>query len=526
MKQEKLRKILHIKSTALLSSAVSGMLTAAAFSFEKLWFLAFFSLIPLLREFLILEQPSRRKISGMIFIYMLAYYIPLLLWIFKLNSVIELEIGNFSEIAIVLSILLIACAMGLFMLLAFLPYPLLSGGATRNIAVFSFLFILGEWLQGILPEASFPWGRIGVILSPFTPYIQSANLLGTLFLSLITVMINGFLALWLRDIKRPAALLAAMGIFFSNTAYGAIREHMLAKNASPDQSALLLQGNYSGLEKWSSDSRAILESYLDMARENIDESISVVVMPESAIPVNFFADDYTRDKLCTFAIQNNVTILMGIFNKTDSKYYNSMIAIYPDGTFSKPYHKQRLVPIGEYLPYSEIITKLVPKISELLGYYSPGTEAAAIETPAGKIGGIICYESIYPQIVRENVEMGGELLVVISNDSWFNDSPALREHHAHSILRAVENNRYLLRCSSTAITSSITPWGEVTKTAPMLERAAIRVNYSLKNEKSLYSMAGDIILIPAVLMYLGALAVYTKNIVVKNQAKKDSQQQS
>lgn len=511
----KFRGILQKKSAALLASAASGIITSLAFSVERLWFLVFFSFIPLFLAILVPEKLSRRKTLSLVFVFTASYYITLLSWMFKLNNVVAIAIGNYSEIAIVLIMTFISLVMGLFMILAFIPYSAVRQGNMNDVFIFSFLFILGEWIQGVLPALSFPWGRIGVIASPFISFIQSSSLFGTLFISLIIVMINGLLAFWFINIKNFTPLFVLIGILSSNILYGIVRQNNLENNTAPEKSALLLQGNYSGLEKWESDSNEVLETYLRLARENLDESISMIIMPESAIPIDFYARTDTQKILSEFANENDLTIIMGILNKSEDIRYNSMIAIYPDGKISKPYNKQRLVPVGEYLPHSNIISKIHPKIPDVIGFYSPGMEAGAIKTPDGKVGGVICYESIYPEVARKNVAFGAEVLAVVSNDSWFNNSPALRQHHAHSIMRAVENNRYVLRSSSTAITSVISPWGKVEKTAPILEPAAIKVNYEMRNAKTLYTLIGDLIILPSLLVYISPIIFKVRKIFKK-----------
>lgn len=514
-----MKSIMNKRHAALIASAASGILTAISFSVEKLWFLCFFSLIPLFSALLHGTTQKRRSISASVFIFSVCYYIPLTLWLFELDKVVEIQLGDWSKPVIFLGILIIALAMGGFMTLAFLPLSVLRRkNQPLNVITISFLFILGEFLQGMLPDFSFPWGRIGVIATPFTQYIQSASLFGCLFVSLITLMINGFIALWLTDLKRPLPLFIAAGIFAANTGYGAVRQYNLKAASAPDKTALLVQGNFAGINKWTFSASDILSTYLQLAQDGLDESISLVVFPESAVPGNF-ADTKAKtlyNAYTDFVKKNDVTLITGVFIKENDINYNSMVAIYPpDGAVSEPYNKRRLVPVGEYLPYLDTISRVFPQLAKLIGYYTPGDECVTIPVSGGTVGGVICYESIFADTVRESVKKGANLLVIVSNDSWFGDSCGVRQHHAHAIMRAVENNRYVLRNSSTAITSAIAPWGEVVSSAPMLERAVLRADYELRSGKTLYTLAGDIIIIPALVLYAAAVVTALRSRLQK-----------
>lgn len=115
------------------------------------------------------------------------------------------------------------------------------------------------------------------------------------------------------------------------------------------------------------------------------------------------------------------------------------------------------MPVGEFIPFEEAVAIILPWVSELRaleGTYFPlafGSENMIFQIPEGKISGIICYESIIPHIAREQSAMGSELLVMITNDSWFGTSAALTQHLAHAQMRAVENGKYLVRAGNTAL---------------------------------------------------------------------------
>ena len=121
---------------------------------------------------------------------------------------------------------------------------------------------------------------------------------------------------------------------------------------------------------------------------------------------------------------------------------------------------------------------------------------------------VICYESIYPRIARSTVRNNAEIISIISNDSWFGKSNAMYQHHNHAILRAVENNRYVLRVSSTGVTSVISPTGQITDYAEPFKEETLKAYVTTIKKRSLYSILGDIIIIPSATIFIYSVILY------------------
>lgn len=465
-----------------------------------------------------------RQWFGAFFAFGFSLYFTLMYWLFELTPVLQEQMSKISaRLLILLAISLSALFLGLFYSLGLTSVCRIASNKNLDVMYFAFLYILGEFLTQCFTPLSFPWARLGAIVTPFTAFIQSANLFGSLFLSFLIVMINGFLCRAVMAIKVPkqciACVAVAVLIFGVNTSYGTIRLENFKKNEEvSSDNAVLVQGNFSGLSKWQMTVEEIMEAYFEEALENIDENTRLVVFPETAAPFRYNEAFERADMLDSFADENDITLVTGVFYGEDDNLYNALICIEPDYVVSEPYYKQVLVPLGEYIPFADFLMQHFPEIFEIIGYVEPGDESGAISTQQGRIGGVICYESIYPSIVRSTVNDGAEIITIISNDSWFGESPALRQHHAHAILRAVENERYVLRASSTAITSAIDSRGNVIEVAPMLEKSAIKVNYNLNSDRTLYSYVGDIVLLPNILLVAYSIYISLKRRCnVKNQ---------
>jgi len=169
----------------------------------------------------------------------------------------------------------------------------------------------------------------------------------------------------------------------------------------------------------------------------------------------------------------------------------SAIVVGPDGRELLQYDKMHLVPFGEYVP-AWAFPNLIGKITTEVGNFVPGTSYRVAQTPEGAIGVFICYEDIFPQLVRRITRAGARVLVNISNDAWFGDSSAASQELEMASLRAIENRRYLLRATNDGITAAIDPYGRIEKQIPRYERAAMTAGFGYRGDATFYTRHGDV----------------------------------
>ena len=483
--------------------ALSGALTALSFTFEGLWGISFFSLVPLIIACLTDKTRKKRRIVLNLMLFSFFFYPILLHWLYPMICTHSGTTPFISRLLFAGGMIFICLIMGAYFSLALIMFQKLKKGTLADVIFFSFMFIFAEWLQEVLYPAAFPWGRLASIVTPFTSFIQSASILGSLFVSLLIVIINGSIAYALINIKNKKRFLSAVGlaagIFAANTLFGMT---VSSRELDPQLDVTMIQGNFSGDVKWETSAEEILDTYIELTEKNITSETELVIYSETAIPLDFFMNDDYRKRIISLAVENRVTIIIGILWTEGSLNYNSMIAVNPDGSLSNIYNKQKLVPVGEYIPCRSIFGGLAESIFERSAEFEEGEKPYPLYTDMCDVCPIICYESIFPSIAREAVKQGGEYIAVGSNDSWFGTSIALYQHHSQSILRAVENRRYLLRCSSTGITSIISPYGEITATVPKLERCALNGKFDRLTGTTLYNRIGDIIIVPSVIFIL------------------------
>lgn len=477
---------------------LNGALIGVIYSIEGIFWGIFAGLIPFCMVIL-----KKEKKDSYIWGYAIGYYGISLHWMYALAARLPVSYGTGAAV-MTAAILLLTLILSFLFWLVFYPISYVLKGNSWDLLKIAFFYMAAEWLPGVLPFVSFPWFRLGTVITPYEAAIQTASLFGSLYLSFFIVLVNGLIAWILCSGKADMGFLTAAILITASLFYGEFRLKVpIQSGEAREFSVLLVQGSHGGMEKWNMSETELFEEYLRITKETPLKNISLIVWPETAVPVRLSKEKSMAGRLKALCRETGSEILMGALDG-DETAYNTMYHITPSGVSSTVYHKQVLVPFGEYLPMAGMLKKILPDLAAFLekNSFEPGTESILFSTKAGDAGGIICYESIFPQIARNAVKAGAEYLVIVSNDSWFGTSAALKEHHAHAILRAVEQNRYVLRSSNTGVTSAISNKGQILKKAPLLKAAAIKTTAQPLTTKTLYCQTGNIIILPAILLWL------------------------
>jgi apolipoprotein N-acyltransferase len=170
--------------------------------------------------------------------------------------------------------------------------------------------------------------------------------------------------------------------------------------------------------------------------------------------------------------------------------YNSASLVSPAGEWVQRYDKIHLVPFGEYVPFRSVFG-FAGGLTKEVGDFSRGTSRSPLYAGNTRIGVFICYESIFPDEVRQFAAQGAQVFVNISNDGWYGDSGAYAQHLKQSRMRAVENARWLLLDTNTGVTASVDPYGRIVASVPRKVRTALRAPYGLSSVTTFYTRHGD-----------------------------------
>ncbi len=386
------------------------------------------------------------------------------------------EYGNSSvPVAILLTIIFVA-GLALFHGLAFWFWGKLAPEKPlRRLILFPAIWILGDWLRGWL-LTGFPWLYLGTAhtdgpLAGLAPVVGVHGV--TLWIIVTGVAPIGIF--WLSRHKRyPAAALAAVITLAPWFAAPALNRVDWTHISTEPTSFAAMQGNIPQLIKWDPQFlKDQIVAYLGMTEDYWDTDL--ILWPETAIPL----PQDQAGKIIGFIdeqLGEHSTLITGIPWHTfssqteDFTYHNSIMAI---GNGEGVYHKQKLVPFGEYVPMQGLLRGLIGFFDLPMSSFSPGPAYQGPLIANGmKIMPFICYEVAYPDFVAAN-SRGADILLTISNDGWFGDSIGPLQHLQIARMRALETGRYMLRGTNNGVTAIIDNKGQITETIPHFQRATL-----------------------------------------------------
>jgi apolipoprotein N-acyltransferase len=270
----------------------------------------------------------------------------------------------------------------------------------------------------------------------------------------------------------------------------------------------LVQGNVDQAEKWDPRRAAdIFETYLRMTNEAIAGGAELVIWPEASMPFTFEEDRGPAERVRRTAQRARVSILLGsneIERGPVRHLYNSAFLVRPDGATGGVYRKMHLVPFGEYVPLQQLLFFAAPLV-EAVSAFSPGEAPVLLAIGEHRVSTAICYEVVYPALVRRFVTEGSELLTTITNDAWFGPSSAPYQHFQQAAMRAIENGRYLVRSANTGISGVVDPYGRVVTESRLFEPAVITADARLLKNATVYARTGDLFAYACAVMTLALL---------------------
>jgi apolipoprotein N-acyltransferase len=183
--------------------------------------------------------------------------------------------------------------------------------------------------------------------------------------------------------------------------------------------------------------------------------------------------------------------LLGYIGRIGESPSNSAALLDPSGSIISRYDKMHLVPFGEYVPLKDLLF-FAEKLVAQVGDFTPGTQYTISSLDGHRVSTAICYESIFPGLVREFVKGGSELIVVITNDGWFGESSAPFQHLRMGVVRAVENRRYIVRAANTGISTIIDPYGRMESRTDLGVRTTLEGTARFRTDRTFYTEYGDV----------------------------------
>jgi apolipoprotein N-acyltransferase len=344
----------------------------------------------------------------------------------------------------------------------------------------------------------FPWVLLGYSQTSVLPIAQLASLIGVYGVSLLVAAVSAaVVAAFERRFRTLVPLAGVLAVVLVTAVWGSRRVAARPWTREGDPIRLgLVQGNVDQAIKWDPGNAArIFQDYIRYTRRAIFEGAQLVLWPESSTPFMFEEDAAGAMQLRTLARQAGVTLLFGsdqIERGSPMRYYNSAFVIRSDGTTAGVYRKMHLVPFGEYVPLQQLLFFAAP-LTEQVGTFSPGTRPELLPVDGHRASVAICYEVIYPGLVRSFVTEGSELLTTITNDAWFGTTSAPYQHFEQAAMRAIETGRYLVRAANTGISGIVDPYGRVLSKTEIFQPAVLVGEARFLRTSTFYVRHGDVV---------------------------------
>ncbi len=501
---------------------LSGLMLVLSFPKINLYPLAWIALVP----FLIFLNDTDRQTAFKTGLFLgIIYFFGTVYWIYHSIN----KYGSIPFIPSLLIVMLLCLYLSLYT--AFFSY--LYASYTRKTDLPSLFVAPVFWttLEFIRSYAftGFPWSTLGYSQYKFLPLIQVADLTGVYGISFLIVAVNGALTdvllLKRRQTARPlASVLPTLSGFVilclaivMTFAYGFYRLYQ----SRPGHSIRIavVQGNIEQDKKWNpAYQQAVITTYKDLSFAAAQSRPDLMIWPETALPFFFGRNKELTDQLTGFQKQLNSYLLFGsvlvkqqkykepppkngkrpdmkshtpFLRVADIGYANGAVLLDKNGNVTYIYDKIHLVPFGEYVPLKRLLF-FVNKLTVGAGDYIPGDSHIKAVTPFGSFGTLICYEIVFPGLVRKFYVKGGDFIVNITNDAWFGRTHGPYQHFSMAVFRAIENRKPVIRAANTGISGFIDSSGRILGKTELFRRTFLVKDIKTDGTLAPYTKYGDI----------------------------------
>jgi apolipoprotein N-acyltransferase len=531
--------VLRIPNCAWLLVLLSAGLQIVIFPLPGLYWLSWIAVAPLLvailrgrtSDGLQLEGQTRllpaTPLQGFLLGYLcgIVWFAGTCYWIFDTMH----RYGGMPVPAAALALFLFCLYVGLYhgmfgLLLALvagssgpvLKTSAMSVSIRRALVAAPFLWVAVELARTRI--TAFPWELLGYSQTANFALTRIATLTGVYGLSFEIVLVNSvFAAAFFAPKQRRKHLLGAAGAAAVILQAGQL---VSPPALATDHAALLVQPNIPIQEgaNWTKDYfqgtlRDLTALSLHPQGEKEQRHLDLIVWPESPSP--FYTNDpLFRDAVSDLARQAGTWVVVGAIGfppamhggGESSQIFNSAALVSPQGEWVGRYDKVHLVPFGEYLPFPQVFA-FAGGLTKEVGEFQHGSSHTPLDAGGERFGTFICYESIFPDEVRQGPLQGAQVLLNISNDGWYGDSGAWAQHLQQTRMRAIENYRWLLSGTNTGKTASIDPYGRVVASTPRKVRTSLEAPFGLIAGTTFYTVHGDWFAFGCAIISAGAVLV-------------------
>jgi apolipoprotein N-acyltransferase len=457
----------------VIAALGSGFLFVLSFPDRNQGWLAWVALVPLLLAVL-----NRKPIYA----FILSYLSGVIGFGFTFSWMFEVEGYKFLHHAILH--LYLGCYFGLFGLtFGFLGQRL---GPVPALTAAPFIWISLEYIRSNMGFISYPTTLLAHSQHAYIPIVQTASVAGAYGTGFLIMMVNSALALAIMPHVRGkqesgrlphdtvskrtglAFIAATAVLMIVALVYGLITTGRPIAGSGIKVS--VVQGNIKQRDKWDPQKAGyIMQTYSELTRQvSSKDDPALIIWPEAATPGLILKRLHLYDQMALIVKDANTYLLVGSSEypkyvkqpEADQKTGNTALFYSPEAKVLGQYLKIRLLPFSEYLPLKEHIPWNYIQVPKM-GSHIKGEEFVLFKGPDYRFGATICWETIFPDLIRQFVKDGAQFIVNLTNEAWFGKTAAPYQFLSINVFRAVENRRFLIRCGNTGVSCFIDPYGRV-----------------------------------------------------------------
>jgi apolipoprotein N-acyltransferase len=492
----------RVSAWRLAAVVGAGIATGLCFAPVDLGPLVLVALVPLLWSWRG-ARPAHAALYG--FVFGVAAYGVVIPWI-----------RYFGYVAVVPLVAVMAAAIAVV-------GALVAAYARRGIAspfLTAAAWVLLEALRGRWPLGGFPWADLGVALHGVPAARALASVGGTLLVSFVVVAVNGLvldLVLALRSHTGRAAALAALGLAGVMAATVLTDVTRFEPTNTGHLRVAMLQGDDEQLPLAQQTDQPLTDKHFALA-DRLRGHYDLIVFPESSLDTDPQQDPTLRARLTDLAARHDSFVLVNARTPgTDGESRNTNLMYTPGGGLQGVYSKQHLVPFGEYVPWRDQLSFL-PELRQVPYDFQPGDSRKMFRVAGHPLGSVICFESAFGPLVRDNVRDGAEAIVVSTNNRSYQRSGNSEQHLALGQMRAAETGRAVLQASVSGISAVIDPDGSEHDRTKLFESAIVTASVPTSTGDTFYVRFGDWVVLLSALAVVGATVVAIRRPVTTRAA--------
>ena len=481
-------------------SVLLGILSSFSLPPYNLFFLNFISLPSL---FILLQNKNKNAFKSFCvgWFFGFGYFFSNIYWI---NH--SLTFDNTFKFLIPISLILIPSLLAIFYGLATLIlYFFKLKNNFNSIFLFSAIFASTEFLRGII-FTGFPWNLIVYSISNYTNSLQILSYIGTYSLNLLCYTIFLTPIIYFMNIKfkiKAYSFFIIILLISSNSYFGSIKKKNFENTKDIINTNIKIVSPKIDIKRYfQNEDPTIMINEIVKLSDPKKNSNTLYILPEGILSGIYFKElkDYKDIFLRSFYKDEN--IILGTTINKNSNIYNSLVLMHSNLDVQSVYHKNDLVPFGEFLPLENFFHKLgIKKITQGYRSFSSSAKRDLINYKDFKILPLICYEIIYSGSLNKNKE-NYDFIVNISEDGWFGNSIGPYQHFSHSIFRSIEEGKNILRSSNNGISAHITPTGDVVNYLKSTESGVIEISSMKLKKNTFFFLNGNKIFFYFMLIYI------------------------